>query len=92
MYAGSFGFQAGIETLSYVMFIITQSALDYLRKSDGWSIGTGPNVVIVDAGALKALSSTTLTQDVYAVAFGQKGLMAGLTLEGSKITKIHPGP
>ena len=90
--AGSLGFQAGAQTFSYALFFITQSALDYLKKSDGWSIGTGPSVVIVDQGFAKSMTSTTLTQDVYAMPFGQRGLMAGTGLEGSKITEIHPGP
>ena len=45
-------------------------------------------MVVVDQGLAKRFSSTTLTQDVYAVIFGQKGVMAGLGIEGSKITKI----
>jgi lipid-binding SYLF domain-containing protein len=71
---------------------MTDSALDYLNKSDGWQIGSGPSVVVMDKGAAASLTSTTLTQDVYAFPFGQKGLMAGLGLEGSKITRIQPGP
>jgi lipid-binding SYLF domain-containing protein len=50
-------------------------------------IGVGPSVVVVDQGLGKKLSSTTLTQDVYVFIFGQKGLMAGIGIEGSKITK-----
>ena len=52
----------------------------------------GPSVVALDKGAAASLTSTTMTQDVYAIPFGQKGLMAGIGLEGSKITRIHPGP
>ena len=90
--AASFGLQAGVQVFGYALFFITQSALDYLKKSEGWAIGAGPSVVIVDAGAAKTLDTTNLTQDVYAMPFGQKGLMAGITLEGSKITRIHPKP
>jgi lipid-binding SYLF domain-containing protein len=89
--AASFGLQAGGETFSYALFFMTDSALDYLQKSDGWAIGTGPSVVVMDKGAAASLTSTSITQDVYAVPFGQRGLMAGLSLEGSKITHIHPG-
>jgi lipid-binding SYLF domain-containing protein len=86
--AGSFGLQAGAQTFSYVLFFMTASSLKYLQDSNGWSIGSGPSVVIVDKGAAASISSTTLTQDVYAFPFGQRGLMAGLGLEGSKITPI----
>jgi lipid-binding SYLF domain-containing protein len=90
--AASFGLQAGAQTFSYVLFLMTDSALNYLSSSDGWSIGSGPSVVVMDKGTAASMTSTTLTQDVYAFPFGQKGLMAGLGLEGSKITRIRPGP
>jgi lipid-binding SYLF domain-containing protein len=90
--AASFGLQAGGQTFSYALFFITDSSLQYLQNSDGWAIGSGPSVVVVDKGAAASMTSTTLTQDVYAFPFGQRGLMAGLGLEGSKITRIHPGP
>jgi lipid-binding SYLF domain-containing protein len=88
--AASFGLQAGAQSYSFAMFFMTDSALDYLNKSDGWAIGSGPSVVVVDKGMAANLTSTTLTQDVYAIPFGQKGLMAGIGLEGSKITHYHP--
>ena len=89
--AASFGLQAGGQSFSYALFFMNDGALQFLDKSDGWSIGSGPSVVIVDKGKAATLTSTTLTQDVYAVPFGQSGLMAGLGLEGSKITRITPG-
>jgi lipid-binding SYLF domain-containing protein len=88
--AGTMGLQAGAQKYSYALFFVTQSAVDYLGKSDGWAIGSGPSVVVLDEGKAKSMNSTTLSQDVYAFPFGQKGLMAGLGLEGSKITPIHP--
>lgn len=90
--AASYGFQAGIEAFGYAMFLMDEKALEYLNKSDGWEIGVGPTVVIVDAGVAKNLTSTTLRDDVYAVVFDQKGLMAGIGIQGSKITKISPEP
>lgn len=88
--AASFGLQAGGQTFSYALFFMNDAALAYLTKSDGWAIGSGPSVVVLDKGTAASLTSTTLSQDVYAIPFGQRGLMAGLGLEGSKITPIHP--
>lgn len=87
--AGSYGLQAGIQSFGYALFFMNDQALTYLDNSSGWEIGSGPSFVVVDTGMAKKYSTTTLTQDVYAFIFGQKGLMAGLGLEGSKITKIR---
>jgi lipid-binding SYLF domain-containing protein len=67
---------------------MTTDALKYLDSSRGFEIGVGPSVVVVDQGMAKKFGSTTLTQDVYAFIFNQQGLMAGLGVEGSKITRI----
>jgi len=87
--AASFGLQAGGQSFSYALFLMNDSAVRYLDKSDGWAIGSGPSVVVVDKGAAMSTTSTTLAKDVYAFPFGQKGLMAGLGLEGSKISRIR---
>lgn len=88
--SASFGLQAGVQKFGYALFFITESDLAYLRKSGGWEIGSGPSVVIVDKGMAESFTTTTLKKGVYAFAFGQKGLMAGLGLQGTKITKIQP--
>jgi lipid-binding SYLF domain-containing protein len=66
------------------------ASLNYLNRSEGWEIGVGPSIVVVDEGMARSLTSTTLQSGVYAFIFGQKGLMAGLGLQGSKITRIYP--
>ena len=86
--AASYGLQAGLQVFGYALFFMNDSSLTYLDKSDGWEIGVGPSIVVVDKGVGKTLSSTTITQDVYAFIFDQKGLMAGIGIQGSKITKI----
>lgn len=88
--AASYGLQAGIQKFGYALFFMTPSALDYLEKSSGWEVGVGPSIVVVDAGVAKSLTTTTAKSDVYAFFFNQKGLMAGLGLQGTKITRIHP--
>lgn len=86
--AASYGLQAGGQVFGYALFFMNRGALDYLKESSGWEIGSGPSVVVVDQGMAKSFSSTTLTQDVYAFIFDQKGLMAGIGIQGSKITRI----
>ena len=86
--AASYGLQVGLEVFGYALFFMNDEALAYLDKSEGFAIGAGPSVVVVDAGVGKSLTSTTARKDVYAFIFDQKGLMAGIGIEGSKITKI----
>lgn len=88
--AASYGLQAGVQKFGYALFFINQAALDHLKKSKGWEIGVGPSVVVVDAGLAKSLTTTTAKDDIYAFFFDQKGLMAGLGLQGSKISRINP--
>lgn len=88
--AASYGLQAGAQSFGYAMFLITDDAFDYLEKSSGWEVGVGPSVVVVDQGKAKALTTTTAKEDIYAFFFSQKGLMAGLGLQGSKISRITP--
>jgi lipid-binding SYLF domain-containing protein len=85
----SYGLQAGIQKYGYALFLMTDAALQYVDKSDGWELGTGPSIVIVEEGAAGGISTTTARSDVYAFIFSQKGLMAGLGLQGTKITKIQ---
>ena len=87
---GSWGLQIGGQTFGFALFFMNESSLRYLRKSAGFSVGSGPNIVVVGKGAGAEVNTTTLTQDVYAFPFNQKGLMAELTLQGTKITRIHP--
>lgn len=85
---GSWGLQAGAQSYGYVVFLMTDKAVNYVRKTKGWEIGVGPTVVVVDAGLAKNLSSSTLKDDAYAFIFNQQGLMAGVSIEGTKISLI----
>ena len=90
--AASYGFQAGIQAFGYVLFFMDDASLQYLNNSDGWELGTGPSLVVLDAGFGKNLSTTTLQKGVYAFIFDQRGLMGGVGIQGSKITRINPSP
>ena len=87
--SASWGWQAGAESYAYVVFLMSDKAVDYLDKSKGWEIGVGPTVVVVNEGVAKNLSSSTIKDDAYAFIFDQQGLMASLSIEGTKISHIH---
>jgi len=85
---GSFGWQAGAESYGYVVFLMNDKAVKYIHETHGWEIGVGPTVVVVNEGVAKNLSTSTLKDDAYAFIFDQQGLMASLSLEGTKISHI----
>ena len=86
----SIGLQAGAQQYAYAMFFMNPNALAQLNKAEGFEVGVGPTVVVMDEGKAKTMTTTTAKDDIYAFIFGQKGLMAGLGLQGNKITKINP--
>jgi lipid-binding SYLF domain-containing protein len=86
----SYGLQAGAQTFGYAMIFIKESALKQLESSEGFEVGVGPSVVVVDEGMAMSTTTKTLDKDIYAFIFSQKGLMAGLGLQGNKITRITP--
>jgi lipid-binding SYLF domain-containing protein len=86
----SFGLQAGGQKYGYAMFFMNQKALAELDNANGFEVGVGPSIVMVDEGMAKTTTTNTLKDDIYAIVFGQKGLMAGLGLQGNKISKIVP--
>jgi lipid-binding SYLF domain-containing protein len=88
--AASYGFQAGAQAFGYVLFFMDDASVKYLDNSAGWELGTGPSLVVLDAGFGKSFSTTTLQKGVYAFIFDQKGLMGGVGIQGSKITRINP--
>ena len=87
---GSYGLQAGVQTYGYAMFFRNEAALKQLDKADGFEVGVGPTVVVLDEGKAKTMTSTTMKDDIYAFIFSQKGLMAGLGIQGNKISRITP--
>ena len=88
--AVSYGFQAGVQAYGYVLFFMDDASLQYLNASEGFELGVGPSLVVLDEGFGKNLSTTTLQRGVYAFIFDQKGLMGGMGIQGTKITKINP--
>jgi lipid-binding SYLF domain-containing protein len=86
----SFGLQAGGQQYGYAMFFMTAKALDEFVSASGFEVGVGPSVVLMDEGKAKTTTTNTLKDDIYAFVFSQKGLMAGLGIQGNKITKITP--
>jgi lipid-binding SYLF domain-containing protein len=88
--AVSYGYQAGVQAYGYVLFFMDDASLQYLDNTAGFELGVGPSLVVLDEGFGKNVSTTTLQKGVYAFIFDQKGLMGGMGIQGSKITRINP--
>ena len=84
----SVGLQAGAQQFGYAMFLMNDKAVGALGANEGFEVGVGPSVVVMDEGKAKTLTTTTAKDDIYAFIFGQKGLMAGLGIQGNKITRL----
>ena len=84
----SWGLQAGAQNFSETMILMTPNAINDLDAAGGWAVGVGPSVVVADSGMAKDITTTTAQSDVYAFIYGQSGLMAGLGVQGQKITRL----
>ena len=85
----SYGLQAGAQNVRLCDVLHErQRRSRQLDKADGFEMGVGPSVVVMDEGMAKTMTTTTMKDDIYAFIFGQKGLMAGIGLQGNKITRI----
>lgn len=88
MAAGSFGLQIGGQSKNFIIMFMTQKALDSFRTSEGWEAGVDGNVVLIDMGGGKGLSTYTGKDPVVGFVFGAKGLIADLSLKGAKFTRL----
>ncbi|MBN3758596.1 hypothetical protein G3N95_37195 [Paraburkholderia sp. Tr-20389] len=86
--SGSFGLQAGAQSKAIIFCFMTQDALDKFRNSDGWSAGADASVALVKLGANGVVDTTTATAPVEAFILTNAGLMADVSLAGTKVSKL----
>jgi lipid-binding SYLF domain-containing protein len=84
----SYGLQVGAQQYGYALFLMTDKAVKSIGAAEGFEVGVGPSVVVMDDALASKTTTTTVKNDIYAFIFGQKGLMAGAGIQGSKITKL----
>ncbi|MFU1476865.1 YSC84-related protein [Roseovarius sp. C7] len=87
---GSVGLQIGAQQFAHVLFFMTEDALSKFRRASGWAAGADIEYAFRDQGENIRAETTTSTSPVVAVIFGQAGLLAGVSLEGMKYTRIIP--
>lgn len=86
--SASFGWQIGAQSKAVIFLFMTQEALDKFRNSEGWTAGVDASVAVVKVGANGDVDLNTALQPVNVFVMTNKGLMANLTIEGTKITKL----
>ena len=89
-YGASIGFQLGFQVRRQILLFLQKDALDAFRNSENWEVGVDGSVTLVTLDAGGEVSSETFNDPVIAFIYGGKGLMYNLTLEGNKISEIHP--
>jgi len=82
------GLTLGVARHSEIILFMTQDALDRFQASKGWSVGADTAVAVVSEGAGGQYDSAVTGKPILGFIFGEKGLLADVSLEGSKITKI----
>jgi lipid-binding SYLF domain-containing protein len=89
MISASWGYQAGAQRKSIIIAFMTDEALAKFRNSNGWDIGADATVAVIKAGAEGSINlDELLNRPVLVMVADQRGLMGGVSLEGTKITKI----
>ncbi len=86
--AGSFGLQIGAQSKALVFLFMTQEALDEFLHSQGWAAGADATVAVLKVGANGAVDTSTATSPVEAFVLTNGGLMAGVSLEGTKVSRL----
>jgi lipid-binding SYLF domain-containing protein len=87
--AASFGLQIGAQAKTIIMVFLDKKALEEFRKSDGWEAGVDGSIAMVTVGTGGTIDTNSYKDPIVAFIFNNKGLMANLTLEGAKFTKLE---
>ncbi|MGF6605375.1 BPSL1445 family SYLF domain-containing lipoprotein [Paraburkholderia tuberum] len=87
--AASFGLQAGAQSTAVFFLFMTKDSLEKFRNAKGWSVGADASVSLLKVGATGAIDTTSATADVVAMVLTNTGLMADLSLAGTKVTRMN---
>jgi lipid-binding SYLF domain-containing protein len=86
--AGSFGLQIGAQKKDIIIVFMTKESLQKFRESRGWEAGVDGNIALINIGAGERIDTTTVRDPIVAFVLDVKGLMADISLKGSKFTKL----
>jgi lipid-binding SYLF domain-containing protein len=86
--SGSFGLQAGAQSTAVFLLFMTDDALRQFQNSSGWTVGADASVTLLSVGASAQVTTATAQQPVIGYVLSNRGLMAGISLDGARITRL----
>ncbi len=86
--AASYGLQAGAQQYSSALFFMDSEHLRKFRARPGWTLGADVEYTLIDNAGAAGVDNNTIDDAVYAVVFNQAGILLGISIEGSKYTRI----
>jgi lipid-binding SYLF domain-containing protein len=86
--SGSFGLQAGAQSTAVFLLFMTDDALRQFQNSSGWTVGADASVTLLSVGASAQVTTATAQQPVIGYVLSNRGLMAGFSLDGARITRL----
>ena len=84
----SIGWLAGAQSSSVFYLFMNQDSLAKFRASSGWQVGADAGVTLVAVGANARVDTRSAQQPIVAFVLNNAGLMANVSLDGSRVTKI----
>ncbi len=90
MTSASIGYQIGFQEHSVLIAFISEASLNNFIKSDGWEAGVDGSITVADWGESKDITSISYEKPIIAFVYGEQGLMAGVSIEGTKFQRILP--
>jgi lipid-binding SYLF domain-containing protein len=87
--SGSFGLQAGAQSTAMFLLFMTKDALANFQNSRGWTVGADASVTLLTVGASAQMTSATAQQPVIGYVLSNRGLMAGVSIDGARVTTLN---
>jgi len=89
LYSASLGLQFGAQKRSLIVAFLTKEALRKFRSKRSWKVGVNGSVTLIDIGTNVDLSTVEFDKSIVAIAYNNRGLMAGISLDGSVFKHLY---
>lgn len=87
--AASVGLLAGADSKALYILFMDSEALNKFKTSKGWTAGADANVTALKFGANGNIDTQSIKSSVVSFTISNGGLMANLSVDGTKVTKLN---